>query len=679
MRYLLFLLLLISSVTYSQSNVDFRADSARFYKNGGSMEVVIRNSTKDRTNGVLVNTGNGVTSFLKYLQIDSITAFRGRFDHQLVLPDDTLSYAPSSIVRTTTRLLAFAPNGSLYKLWNGVWSLVGAGDSSNVQILGDSAIVVNDDTLFVRPIQFETDFAPEYAFQDGDTIRLYPRQYIQDSVLITKSGDTIFFPNGDTLVVTGGSYDPDDVILNQYTAIENKRAWIDTLRAMRVRIEGLSNTPASSALFVNRSITSDISERAPIATFENLGNNAGTFAFSNEAHIRLKAGTSGVDRRRYILWTGFDGVDDWVMGINANDRGIWYSSNDTIHRINLAPTALGGGTEIRSASTGAVQINSFASGEVAAGTGGLEVWSGGLGNSVSHKFDSTQTVYTNDGDTLFRASEADGLYTRSYTGRLVRIVNATATRFEIEQSGRMGFGSSPSSAQEFYFQANNVPSSGSYYAIGNSLTYATAADNSSIIAAIGNTLSLSGTHRANLHGIFQSFNSTNTNTSTTLSGHTISLVHGGAAVIGSIKGLQVTWNTTNASGGTSGGAYGIQVSQPSVNATASVNVAYGIRVEQQKVGSQVLAGYNFYGASGQDRTYFAGQTAIGTNSYVNSAILQVNSTSQGFLPPRMTGSQAEAISSPAEGLMVYATDGSGTTITSKGWWGYDGSAWVKLN
>ena len=62
-----------------------------------------------------------------------------------------------------------------------------------------------------------------------------------------------------------------------------------------------------------------------------------------------------------------------------------------------------------------------------------------------------------------------------------------------------------------------------------------------------------------------------------------------------------------------------------------------------------------------------------------SARLQVNSTTKGFLPPRMTGTQAEAISSPAEGLMVYSTDGSGATITSKGWWGYDGSTWIKLN
>jgi hypothetical protein len=62
-----------------------------------------------------------------------------------------------------------------------------------------------------------------------------------------------------------------------------------------------------------------------------------------------------------------------------------------------------------------------------------------------------------------------------------------------------------------------------------------------------------------------------------------------------------------------------------------------------------------------------------------SALLDLTSTTKGFLPPRMTGAQAELISSPAEGLMIYATAGTGTTITSKGWWGYDGATWVKFN
>jgi hypothetical protein len=68
-----------------------------------------------------------------------------------------------------------------------------------------------------------------------------------------------------------------------------------------------------------------------------------------------------------------------------------------------------------------------------------------------------------------------------------------------------------------------------------------------------------------------------------------------------------------------------------------------------------------------------------TTSPAASAALDVTSTTKGFLPPRMTGTQAEAITSPAAGLMVYSTDGSGTTITSLGWWGYNGTTWVKLN
>lgn len=61
-----------------------------------------------------------------------------------------------------------------------------------------------------------------------------------------------------------------------------------------------------------------------------------------------------------------------------------------------------------------------------------------------------------------------------------------------------------------------------------------------------------------------------------------------------------------------------------------------------------------------------------------SAILSATSTTQGFLPPRMTAAQAGAIASPAEGLLVYVTD-TDATFTTKGWWGWNGSAWEKLN
>lgn len=66
-----------------------------------------------------------------------------------------------------------------------------------------------------------------------------------------------------------------------------------------------------------------------------------------------------------------------------------------------------------------------------------------------------------------------------------------------------------------------------------------------------------------------------------------------------------------------------------------------------------------------------------TNAHA-SAILQAQSTTKGFLPPVMTAAQGSAISSPAEGLMIYVTD-TDATFTSKGWWGYNGEAWEKLN
>ncbi len=90
-----------------------------------------------------------------------------------------------------------------------------------------------------------------------------------------------------------------------------------------------------------------------------------------------------------------------------------------------------------------------------------------------------------------------------------------------------------------------------------------------------------------------------------------------------------------------------------------------------------------YGQSGATLDAFAvwknGSIGIGKATIPDaSAIVEIVSTTKGFLPPRMTATQASAISSPAEGLLVYVTDTNGT-FTAKGWWGYDGSAWQKLN
>lgn len=65
------------------------------------------------------------------------------------------------------------------------------------------------------------------------------------------------------------------------------------------------------------------------------------------------------------------------------------------------------------------------------------------------------------------------------------------------------------------------------------------------------------------------------------------------------------------------------------------------------------------------------QVAIGTTDIDNSAILEIESNSRGFLMPRMTRAQKYNIATPAEGLCVYSTnsceDGSLSVYTEMGW------------
>ncbi len=72
-----------------------------------------------------------------------------------------------------------------------------------------------------------------------------------------------------------------------------------------------------------------------------------------------------------------------------------------------------------------------------------------------------------------------------------------------------------------------------------------------------------------------------------------------------------------------------------------------------------------------------GEVLIGTATTDASALLNVSSTTKGFLQPVMTGAEVEAIASPATGLQAYATNAGAGDVTAAGWWGYDGTNWVQ--
>ncbi|MBK6565369.1 MAG: hypothetical protein IPG18_09290 [Saprospiraceae bacterium] len=68
-----------------------------------------------------------------------------------------------------------------------------------------------------------------------------------------------------------------------------------------------------------------------------------------------------------------------------------------------------------------------------------------------------------------------------------------------------------------------------------------------------------------------------------------------------------------------------------------------------------------------------GSVGIGVLAPNASAALDVTSTTQGFLPPRMTLAQRNAIASPAEGLMISCTD-----CSTKGLHQYINGAWQAM-
>lgn len=78
-----------------------------------------------------------------------------------------------------------------------------------------------------------------------------------------------------------------------------------------------------------------------------------------------------------------------------------------------------------------------------------------------------------------------------------------------------------------------------------------------------------------------------------------------------------------------------------------------------------------------------GQTGIGTTSPSPSAKLEVASTNQGFLPPRIAltaTNAASPVTSPATGLLIYntATTNNASNNVAPGYYFWNGSAWVAI-
>ena len=105
---------------------------------------------------------------------------------------------------------------------------------------------------------------------------------------------------------------------------------------------------------------------------------------------------------------------------------------------------------------------------------------------------------------------------------------------------------------------------------------------------------------------------------------------------------QASFNPTSGSG-----TFAVFNATPTINQTGGANgITRGLYINPT-----LTAAADFRAIEASN-----GGAYINTTSVQASAILQADSTTKGFLPPRMTNSQRTSISSPAVGLMVYCTD-----------------------
>lgn len=183
-----------------------------------------------------------------------------------------------------------------------------------------------------------------------------------------------------------------------------------------VRDTGVSNgaswtaTPSLTGLSLGDG-TSDAPSSA-YASEPTLGwyrHEAGKSFLRNKAdqdmYLGLRSGDTA-EQRAYVCFANRDGLNEWLIGKNAATKFILYENDSAVHRMNLYPS---GTTELNSVGTNAVRINFLEQDRTAdLGTGGLEVWTGGLTATP------TVTMNASTGISLYQNYDGLGNYDRAY-------------------------------------------------------------------------------------------------------------------------------------------------------------------------------------------------------------------------------------------------------------------------
>jgi hypothetical protein len=151
--------------------------------------------------------------------------------------------------------------------------------------------------------------------------------------------------------------------------------------------------------------------------------------------------------------------------------------------------------------------------------------------------------------------------------------------------------------------------------------------------------------------------------------------------IGRASGLNISSGENNTIIGFEAGRYTGSGTTAMTSIDNSIYLGYQTRgLNATGSTNEVVIGYNVVGL-GSNTTVLGnastthgrwyGSLLLGTTTNAASSILTMESTTQGFLPPRMTSAQRNLIGTPATGLVVYNTTDNRLSV-------FNGTSWVNL-
>ena len=148
------------------------------------------------------------------------------------------------------------------------------------------------------------------------------------------------------------------------------------------------------------------------------------------------------------------------------------------------------------------------------------------------------------------------------------------------------------------------------------------------------------------------------------------------------QGTAITGTFTTINWGTANYYLGIELNTGSgyvdLGSTQLLSVPYALYANSSATATTVLAASQpvITNVGTLTSATVNGKVIIGALSAASpSAVLEANSTTQGFLPPRMTSTQRDLINSPAQGLIIYCTNcGTNGEVEV-----YNGSTWTNIS